>query len=41
MSTVESLCDRVLVLDSGRMQFLGSPKDAIAFYLRDILAVAS
>lgn len=33
MSTVESLCSRGLVLQSGRLQFDGTAQDAVQFYL--------
>ena len=41
MPIVESLCDRVIVLDRGRMQFLGAPREGVQFYMRDIVSAAS
>jgi lipopolysaccharide transport system ATP-binding protein len=40
MATVVALCDWVIVLDAGRMQFAGAPKEAVAFYNDQVVGVA-
>lgn len=39
MASVETLCDRVAVLDHGQIKFIGAPGDAIAFYHRQVLGM--
>jgi lipopolysaccharide transport system ATP-binding protein len=37
MGSVQSLCDRVMVLENGRMYFVGTPREAIDFYSHELL----
>ena len=41
MATVESLCQRAVVLDQGQVLFIGAAKEAVAYYLQRIASGAS
>ena len=40
MQSIEELCDRAMVLDSGRVRFQGKADEAVAFYSREIVGLA-